>query len=420
MEAAFAKLISFFTHTGVRAEDSDEIRLQKALLVFSALMMSTLGVMWGLLYFLLGNPIAGAIPSSYAVLSYSSVALFAWSRRYQFFRASQLVLSLALPFLLMLSLGGFVNSSAVVLWSLTCPLGALAFAGRRQAILWFFAYLVLVFVSVFLDPWVAPRLPLPPWVVTVFFALNLTGVSVVAFVLLQYFVAQRDLSFGLLHLEQEKTEHLLLNILPREIAIQLKNQPGTIAHYYEEVTILFADLVGFTPLSATLPPTEMVGWLNDIFSYFDDLMDRYDVEKIETVGDEYMAACGVPRPCPQHAQQLAQVALEMCAYMERLPARNGQRLKLRIGLHSGPIVAGVIGRKKFAFECFGDTVNTAHRMQSHGVPGKIQITPATYEQIKDEFLCESRGKIAIKGKGEMETWILVGRKAAAAVSRLTS
>ncbi len=230
--------------------------------------------------------------------------------------------------------------------------------------------------------------------------------------LLQYFVAQRDLSFGLLRLEQEKTEHLLLNILPGEIAIQLKNQPGTIADYYNEVTILFADLVGFTSLSATLPPAEMVGWLNEIFSYFDDLMDRYDVEKIETVGDEYMAACGVPRPCPQHAQRLAQVALDMCAYMERLPARNGQRLRLRIGLHSGPIVAGVIGRKKFAFECFGDTVNTANRMQSHGVPGKIQITPATYERIKDEFLCESRGTIAIKGKGEMETWFLAGRKAA--------
>lgn len=297
----FAKIAYVLAHIGVSAGDTDEVRLQKALLVFSALMMSTLAFAWGAMYFWLGYPIAGSIPSSYAVLSYATIALFAWTRRYQLFRASQLVLSLALPFLLMLSLGGFVNSSAVVLWSLTCPLGALVFAGRRQATLWFLAYLGLVFLSVFLDPWVAPHAPLPPWVVTIFFALNLTGVSVVAFVLLQYFVGQRDLSFGLLRLEQEKTENLLLNILPREIAAQLKNQPGTIANYYDEVTILFADLVGFTALSAALPPTEMVGWLNEIFTYFDELMDRYDVEKIETVGDEYMAACGVPRACPRHA-----------------------------------------------------------------------------------------------------------------------
>jgi guanylate cyclase len=271
----FSKIIGFFTHIGMSAEDNDEIRLQKALLVFSALMMSTAGWGWGLSYFLLGNPVAGAIPTAYAVLSYSSVALFAWSRRYQLFRTSQLLLSLALPFFLMLSLGGYVNSSAVVLWSLTCPLGALVFAGRRQAAFWFLAYIGLVFASVLIDPWVSPRTPLPAWVVTIFFALNLTGVSVVAFVMLQYFVGQRDLSFRLLHAEQEKTENLLLNILPKEIAVQLKDNPGTVASHYDDVTILFADLVGFTPLAASLPAKEMVEWLNEIFTHFDDLMDRY-------------------------------------------------------------------------------------------------------------------------------------------------
>lgn len=409
----FSKIIGFFTHIGMSAEDNDEIRLQKALLVFSALMMSTAGWGWGLSYFLLGNPVAGAIPTAYAVLSYSSVALFAWSRRYQLFRTSQLLLSLALPFFLMLSLGGYVNSSAVVLWSLTCPLGALVFAGRRQAAFWFLAYIGLVFASVLIDPWVSPSTPLPAWVVTIFFALNLTGVSVVAFVMLQYFVGQRDLSFRLLHAEQEKTENLLLNILPKEIAVQLKDNPGTVASHYDDVTILFADLVGFTPLAASLPAKEMVEWLNEIFTHFDDLMDRYGVEKIETVGDEYMAACGVPRPCPEHAHLLAQVALEMCTYVQTLAPRHGERLQVRIGLHSGPIVAGVIGRKKFAFECFGDTVNTANRMQSHGLPGKIQITRETYERVKDQFVCEPRGTIPVKGKGEMETWFLVGRRAGA-------
>ena len=165
-----------------------------------------------------------------------------------------------------------------------------------------------------------------------------------------------------------------------------------------------------TPLSAEVSPNEMVGLLNEIFSHFDSLIDLYGVEKIETVGDEYMAACGVPRPHPQHAQAIARLALDMSSYMASLTPRYGRRLEVRIGIHSGPIVAGVIGRKKFAFELFGDTVNTANRMQSHGVPSRIQVTRATFELLKDEFVCEPRGPVMIKGKGEMETWFLVAEK----------
>jgi guanylate cyclase len=206
---------------------------------------------------------------------------------------------------------------------------------------------------------------------------------------------------------------LLLNILPKEIAVRLKDREinsGVIADYYEQVSVIFADVVNFTPLSAKLPPRTVAGILDEIFAHFDALVDKHGVEKIETVGDEYMAACGVPRRCDGHAQAVARLALDMCDYMRARNERSERKLDIRIGIHSGPVVGGVIGRKKFAFELFGDTVNTANRMQSHGEPGKIQVTRRTYELIKDDFDCEPRGLAPIKGKGEMETWFVIAAR----------
>jgi adenylate cyclase len=406
LQAYFA----FTARIGVSAEDSEELRLRKSVMVSASPALILAGAVWSMMYLAFGEPIAGMIPGSYAVLSVLSVLLFARHRNYTFFRFTQLLLILLLPFLLQIALGGFINSSAVVLWSLICPIGALIFAGPRQAIRWFVLYLALVVMSGFLQAYVRTANNLSPTLVITLFVLNVSAISVIVFGLLVFFIHQREVAYKLLRVEQEKSENLLLNILPKEIAEVLKNQGGTIADQYDQVSILFADLVNFTPLSAELSPSEMVGLLNQIFTHFDSLVDQCGVEKIETVGDEYMAACGVPRANPDHAHSIARLALQMCSYMADFPSYNGRRLEIRIGIHSGPIVAGVIGRKKFAFELFGDTVNTANRMQSHGAPGKIQITHATYELLKDEFVCEPRGKVMIKGKGEMETWFLVGVK----------
>jgi len=155
------------------------------------------------------------------------------------------------------------------------------------------------------------------------------------------------------------------------VATILKNEDQTIAEHFESASILFADVVGFTPLSAEMSPAEMVGLLDEIFSYFDSLVDKYGLEKIRTVGDNYMVASGVPRPREDHAQALADMALEMVGYISRQPSQNGRSLNFRIGLNSGPMVGGVIGRRKFHYDVWGDTVNTAGRMESHGVPGKI-------------------------------------------------
>lgn len=209
----------------------------------------------------------------------------------------------------------------------------------------------------------------------------------------------------LIERERQRSEALLLNILPREVSEILKTRAGTIAQRYEQASILFADIVGFTSLSARMGADEMVEFLNRCFSHFDSLVEKYDLEKIRTIGDNYMVVAGVPRPCADHARSLAFMALDMRAYAASLD--GPVKLQLRIGINSGPVVAGVIGRKKFQYDVWGDAVNTASRMESHGVPGQIQIARATYELIKDEFICEPRGLIPLKNMGAMETWLLL-------------
>ena len=374
-------------------------------------MFTAAGALWGILYFLFGQFIAGAIPLSYAIVSSISIVIFHLTRRYRFFLFTQLLLILFLPFLLMIALGGFVKSSAVILWSLLSPLGALLFDEPRRALRWLAAYLVLAIISGFFETHPLASSSLSPTVVTVFFVLNIGTVSAIAIILLAYFVSEKNRLFGLLRIEQVKAENLLLNILPKEIASILKNESRTIADHYTEASIMFADMVGFTPLAARLAPVEMVELLNEAFSFFDSLLDKYDVEKIRTIGDNYMVVSGVPRRRPDHAQALVRMALEMRDYVAAHTFGNGQRVNFRIGINSGPLIAGVIGRRKFEFDVWGDAVNIASRMESHGVGGTIQITRATYELIRDEFICEPRGTVNVKGKGEMEVWTVVSEKA---------
>jgi len=210
----------------------------------------------------------------------------------------------------------------------------------------------------------------------------------------------------LLDKERERSERLLLNILPAPIAERLKASGDSIAEHSGGVTVLFADIVGFTPLSASKTPQALVELLNRIFSEFDALADAHGLEKIKTIGDAYMAVAGLPNPWPDHAPRAARMALAMLDATARVAAETGEKLSLRIGLHSGPVVAGVIGRRKFAYDMWGDTVNTASRMESHGVPGAIHCTEATAMLLKGMFQLQPRGAMEIKGKGEMRTFLL--------------
>ena len=213
---------------------------------------------------------------------------------------------------------------------------------------------------------------------------------------------------------------MLLNILPRSIAEQLKAQTQPIADQFNSASILFADVVDFTPWSERRAPAEVVGILDQLFSHFDTLAERYGLEKIKTIGDCYMAAAGVPTPRHDHARALAQMALDMLDAMRSSDDVDHLGLELRVGINSGPVVAGVIGRKRFLYDLWGDAVNTASRMESHGTSGRIQITRATYELLGDDFECQPRGTIAVKGKGEMEAWYLVRRRPSRAAVRLSS
>jgi guanylate cyclase len=386
-------------HIGSDPTDDDDIRLQKSLLVVCAFPFTFAGFAWGLMYFFFREPLAGLIPFSYGIFSLLSIFYFARTRQYAFFRFSQLLLILLLPFLLMVTLGGFVNGSAVILWALICPLGALLFDNPRHALRWFLAFVSLVVISGFLQPYVSLTNHLSQTVVIFFFVINLLGVSFLVFLMVSYFVGQKNLF-------QEKSETLLLNILPKEIAAILKNESRTIADQYDQASVLFADMVGFTPLSAQLPPAEMVELLNEVFSYFDSLVDKYNVEKIRTIGDSYMVASGVPRGRSDHAQALVRMGLEMRDYIATHTFCHNQQVNFRIGINSGSMIAGVIGRRKFVYDVWGDAVNVASRMESHGIGGAVQITQATYELIKDEFVCQPRGTVNVKGKGEMEVWLV--------------
>jgi len=208
--------------------------------------------------------------------------------------------------------------------------------------------------------------------------------------------------------QRQQAESLLGNILPYQIARRLQMSRRTIADSFEEVTVLFADLVGFTELAMALPPSELVALLNQIFSVFDGLAERASLEKIKTIGDAYMVAAGLPKPRKDHAEAIAHIALDMQAAIQRFRRPNGDPFQLRIGINTGLVVAGVIGVKKLTYDLWGDTVNVASRMESTGEPGRIQVTASTYDRIKTKFLFEERGTVSIKGRGEMTTYWLTG------------
>jgi len=394
------RLLTRLAALGFAPDDTEEERLTKAVLTLSACLVGVLSFAWVFTYFAIGQPLAAAIPLAYQIVSLASLVVFSRTRRVRTFRASQLAMILVLPFLLQLSLGGFVPSSAVILWALVAPIGALMFFGG--SLRWFVAYSALVVIAGLLQPALpAPDPPVPQAVIGTFFVMNVLGVSTTVFLLLRYFVQEREK-------ERAKSERLLLNVLPKAIAARLRDTHVTIADGFDEVTVLFADIVDFTTMSAGAAPAEIVGLLNELFSRFDQLADHHGLEKIKTIGDAYMVAGGIPVARDDHAEAVAEMALDMVAEIDG--RRDGRRLQLRIGIDTGPVVAGVIGLRKFIYDLWGDTVNTASRMESHGLPGGIQVTDRTFQRLCDRYRFEERGTVQVKGKGEMRTWLLVGRR----------
>ena len=392
---------------GADPADDDDTRSGKALLVLISILIVPIGMTWGVLFLVMGAW-SGVIAFLYCAISVASLVVFARTRDVDMLLRVQLLDIVLAPTLSMIPLGGFLPGGGVGLWGILAPLGALVFRGVRSGVIWYVAFLTVFLASGAIGSVLGIASPVPAWFSSVMLALNVVVGGSIVFTLLALFAKEREAALAALRVEQAKAEGLLLNILPRSIADKLKAETQTIADQFGAASILFADVVDFTPLSERLPPAEVVGILDHLFSHFDTLAERYALEKIKTIGDCYMAAAGVPVPRPDHARALALMALDMQAAMSSVDEVGHLGLELRIGINSGPVVAGVIGRKRFLYDLWGDAVNTASRMESHGTTGRIQITRATKELLEDEFEVEPRGTIPVKGKGDMEAWYLVG------------
>ncbi len=302
-------------------------------------------------------------------------------------------------------LGGLVPSALVVLFGLLAVLGALIALSVGAAFWWFLAFVATVALAVVLPDWIGPSQMDDASAADI--ATTIVRVTIFLFAAMAYFVRQRDRL-------QTESDDLLHNILPDEIARRLKADNTLIADDYEAASVLFADMVDFTPLSAGMTPPQLIRLLNDVFASFDGFVEELGLEKIRTVGDEYMVAAGVPQPRPDHAHAIAELALRIRDHTATTQF-DGHDITMRIGINSGPLVAGVVGTHKFSYDLWGDVVNTASRMESEGVPGSIQVTEATYELIRDRYVCEPRGVISVKGKGDMNTYLLLSMNADPAV-----
>ena len=303
--------------------------------------------------------------------------------------------------------GGVVESGANILWGIVAPVLALIIFGRRSAFVWFGIYMAILFAGLFITRDNPP--PIDADSIRSRFFVVLTGVSVFFMGLFLYFTRERDRAQAEADMERARSDALLLNVLPDEIVDRLKDGERVIADRFEDASVLFADIADFTPMSATMSADELVELLNDVFSEFDKLSDRFGVEKIKTIGDCYMVAAGVPLARPDHAEVLAEMALAMRDLVADR-SFNGHDLRFRIGINSGPLVAGVIGEQKFIYDLWGDTVNTASRMESHGTAGLIQVTAATKRRLDDGYVLTPRGTVDVKGKGQMEVFMLDRRR----------
>jgi adenylate cyclase len=391
---------ALLSRIGADPEDDQEVRHRKSLLVLLAVLILPVSLVWGSVYLAFGSPV-GTVPFIYFAISIGSLVLFARTRNFRLLLVIQLLDILLTTTAGQMLVGGFLPSGGVGLWGILAPLGALVFLEVRQAVRWFIAFVLVFLLTGIAGEVLFTDADLPIWFTSTMLALNIIGTGAVAFTLLASFANQRNAALA-------ESELLLMNILPRSIAVRLKAASQTIADHFDSASILFADVVDFTPFAQRLPPAEVVGILDQLFSHFDALVERHGLEKIKTIGDCYMAAAGVPDPRPDHARKAALLALDMRDAVATSAVTGQSGLELRIGINSGPVVAGVIGTKRFLYDLWGDAVNTASRMESQSTPGEIQITRATYELLNDEFVCRRRGTILVKGKGRMETWYLVG------------
>ena len=408
--------MAMFGMTAGDPVDTQEVRLRKSLLIFACAFMNLAVVLWLAIYWLMGLHFSTNVPVVYQLISVASLFFYFKTKRFEVFRLIQLSLFLFTPFIMQWSIGSYVTSSGVMLWALLAPIGALVVSGWRESIPWFFAYMVMTIISGAFDYFlsVGDDSGIAMKTIGVFFALNFAAMSSIIYFLVRHFVVemekiknQLDVNHELLVSEQEKSERILSNVLPAHIAQRLKDEESQIADGYADLTVMFADLVNFTQLTESLSPAQMVSLLNKIFSSFDDISDKYGVEKIKTIGDAYMVVGGLNPSKSNYTEDIVNMAMEMKALVTSHPSFAKYHLDIHCGVATGPVVAGVIGTKRYMYDLWGDTVNVASRLTHEAGHGMILVDKMTYNRIREQYTFDPPLSTNIKGKGDMVTYRLL-------------
>lgn len=413
-------------HAGIEPDDPEDLRIRKSILVFAMGLMTAAPMFWLSLYWLMGLQLSATLPLAYQLISVGTFVYYVAKRNFAFFQYAQLLLFLFFPFIVQLSIGNFITASGVVLWGFLAPIVAVPVLGARASVPWFTGHLAMLIICGALDFQLAgiaasaPRIPLSTS--ALFFALNFIAISSIAYFLLRYAAEEKEKyetelrqANDLLRMEQERSERLLLNILPEPVAERLKQADSTIADGFADVTVMFADIVNFTQIAEGMSPSQIFSMLNKVFSAFDALAEKHGLEKIKTIGDAYMVAGGLNESASvDYTVAIAEMALDMRAVLQEDPALAALNLQIRMGIGTGPVVAGVVGKKKFIYDLWGDTVNLASRITTEGNPGMVQVDATTYRRLKQQFDFLAPQTLHLKGKGDTVVYRMMGRHGAPA------
>ncbi|MDP9271812.1 MAG: adenylate/guanylate cyclase domain-containing protein [Chloroflexota bacterium] len=385
---------------GALPTDDPDTRVLKRAVIIASLAVVLVTVVWVLIGSSMGSGLVVWTSIVFAAVVLADIVDFARRPRLGRFAAVLGVASLGIVFVGYVTLGGSVAGGSDLTWAVLAPIAAIIFYGPRRSIPWFVAFVAIVALALLIDPLIRPLgTPLPYPFSLGLIAFNVIGPGSIAYVFLRYVDGQRAAA-------RAQSDRLLLNILPASIAERLKAGEERIAEEYAETSVLFADVADFTPLVENLPAQDVVDLLTALFTRFDELAQRHGLEKIKTIGDAYMAVAGLPAPRADHATAAVEMGLAIHRAVDEWTPGTGTRLSMRVGIASGSVIAGVIGRRKFAFDLWGDTVNVASRMQSTGSPGCIQVTEATYLLLDGRYPFVRRDQVEVKGKAPMTTYLL--------------
>ena len=390
-------------------------RRKRRMTIELALWIVVAGTMYNLVYVYLGFTKAITVSVLSIISTILNILIFYFSKKYKLFKIAQLVILVFFGFLNHVVLGGFVDSSGVGLCAILAAMGALIFTDVRTARFFFSVFIIgIIGVGIWEFNIIDTAFQMPRKLSLTFFIINFIFISAIIYFIVESAFIKSNAFQEQLEKEKEKTESLLLNILPGEIALELKNSGWTKARGYASVTVVFSDIIGFSSNARYLTPGKLVEELGVYFGAFDDIMEKYGLEKIKTIGDAYMFVGGIPSETNTHAHDAVRAALEMQKEVERIKqsGRISVPFQLRVGVHSGPIVAGVVGKKKFVYDVWGETVNIAARMEQKGEAGQVNISQATYYLIQNDFVCTPRGKISAKNVGDLEMYFVQGKATA--------